>query len=47
MLTPLGINICDIVIKDRTDGCLNTSDIEFNTGKSEAVVARTEKPILV
>jgi len=47
MLTPLGINMCDIVIKDRTSGMLSDADIKFNTGNAEATVARTEKPVVV
>lgn len=47
MLTPLGINLCDIVLKDRASGGIKSSDIVFNTGKAEALIARTEKPILV
>lgn len=49
MLTPLGINLCDIVINDRlfdTEKRCNLN-LGFNNGKSQALVARTEKPVLV
>lgn len=47
MLTPLGINLCDIVIKDRLGDGVTDSDIKFSTGKSEAIVAMVEKPVLM
>lgn len=47
MLTPLGVNLCDIVIKDRLFNNLTAKDTEFNTGKAVATVTRAEKPILL
>lgn len=47
MLTPLGINLCDIVIKDRLGDGVADTDIKFSNGTSESIVARVEKPILM